>query len=179
MTLQRITCPSCGSSRFEHQPDGTLMCAACGTQFGSPQEPIQCPSCGTENPPQARKCMNCGLTLGRICPMCNYHNPPGADHCQQCATPLDQLSAMLTRTGSGKSQSDKLMKDVLVRSKAEDSVYMHQQRAKLEEEERQRMQAFQAQRKEAVKQQQMIMIITVAAVVVALIILAVLVINSR
>ncbi len=47
-----------------------------------------CPSCGTENRPGAKFCMECGAGLAAGCPSCGTINPPGAKFCSECATPL-------------------------------------------------------------------------------------------
>jgi hypothetical protein len=151
MTLKRIACPACNASRFEHDLEGNLFCAHCGINFGNPQAPIDCPSCGIENPPQARKCMNCGLSLGHVCPACNHHNPPRADYCLECATPLDSLSKILMRTPAGKAHTSKLMKEELVRTKGNDQLYMDSQRILLDEEERHRLQNLRNQQTRAVE----------------------------
>jgi hypothetical protein len=156
MAVRRITCPSCGGNQFQHDDEGNLICAFCGAQYASPREEIACPVCGTENPADAKRCMNCGLALGKVCPACNYVNPPGADHCENCAVPLDTLSSVLMRTKSGRQYTTKLQKGQLVASKAEDMVYMQEQRARIEAEERERRARLAAQKAEAERQQRVI-----------------------
>jgi ribosomal protein L40E len=165
MPLQRITCPSCGSSHFEHDEEGSLICAHCGTKYASPREEIMCPACGTENPPDARRCMNCGLALGKVCPACNYANPPGADHCLNCGSPLDVLETIMTRARSGGRQ-DELARQRLIASKQSDMVYMQQQRELLDEEERQRLDHLAEQQREARRQQKIIVTVTLIALAV-------------
>jgi ribosomal protein L40E len=159
MAVKRITCPSCGGNQFQHDDEGNLICAFCGAQYASPREEIICPACGAENPAEARRCINCGLALGKICPACNYVNPPGADHCENCAVPLDTLSSVLMRTQSGRRYTAKLQKGQLVASKAEDMVFMEEQRARIEAEERERRMRLAAQRAEAERQQRIIIAI--------------------
>src|SRR5215212_6001568 len=48
----------------------------------------RCPSCGTENPHDARFCMQCGTALSRACPSCGTENPPQARFCMSCGTAL-------------------------------------------------------------------------------------------
>ncbi len=161
MSLERLSCPSCGASDFRHDDEGNLICGFCGTKFDSPREVVDCPVCGTENPPQAVKCMGCGHTLGRMCPACNYANPPAVDHCLQCATPLDTLSSVFMRTGEGRHRSAALIKEELVKTKAQDMAYMQQQRAQLDAEEAARLAGLRSQRIEAQRQQQIMVIIAV------------------
>lgn len=170
MSLERISCPSCGANDFQHDSDGTLICGHCGANFGSPRDHIDCPACGVQNPAEARKCMNCGLTLGKICAVCNHHNPPGTDHCLECATPLDTLSSVMMRSGPGRSQTAKTTKKELVRTKGADMQYMHDQRARLDAEEQARMEALRARQGEAIRQQKLL--ITITTVVGGLLLLA-------
>ena len=50
---------------------------------------MSCAACGTENPPGARFCMNCGARLERRCPSCNTKAQPEARFCMSCGTALD------------------------------------------------------------------------------------------
>ncbi len=47
-----------------------------------------CPSCGTENLPGARFCMECATPFAAVCPSCGASNLPAAKFCSTCATPL-------------------------------------------------------------------------------------------
>jgi len=57
-----------------------------------PQQPqqtgIQCPKCGTINPPGARFCYNCGTPLTKKCPKCGNDVPLNAKFCPYCGNPL-------------------------------------------------------------------------------------------
>lgn len=156
--LQRISCAACGSNKFDRDAEGNLICSFCGTKFSSPREKVMCPACGTENPPEARRCMQCGLALGKACPTCNHVNPPGLDHCEKCAAPLDVLEAVISRARTQGRQIG-YSKDQLVQSKQEDDSFMQAQRARLVEEERQRIARLAAQRQQAIKQQRLVIII--------------------
>jgi len=94
-----------------------------------------------------------------MCPACNYANPPAVDHCLQCATPLDTLSSVFMRTGEGRHRSAALIKEELVKTKAQDMAYMQQQRAQLDAEEAARLAGLRSQRIEAQRQQQIMVII--------------------
>lgn len=166
MTLKRITCPSCGSSRFDHDSEGNLICSHCGVKFGSPRETLICPTCKTENPPQAKRCMGCGAALGKTCPVCNHPNAPGDDHCYHCGAPLDTLAAVSTRYGVVKSLTENIRHQHRVQSKASGVRFMDEQRARLDAEERERAafiaeQQFKAQR----QQKTLIVIITLLGIV--------------
>ncbi|MDQ2807223.1 MAG: AAA family ATPase [Chloroflexota bacterium] len=63
---------------------------------------MPCPHCATENPPQAKFCLNCGTPLGRHCANCGTELPAAARFCMSCGqavtgadTPAD--AARLTR----------------------------------------------------------------------------------
>lgn len=173
MTLRPITCAACGSSNFEHDAEDNLICSACGTKYASPRELIICPACGEENHPEARRCMNCGLVLGKTCAVCGHVNRPGLDHCEECASPLDVLSAVEERARGGGRQEG-IVKQKLVQTKHQDMAYMQEQRARIDEEERQRRARLAQQRQESMKQQRMILTITLVGL--AFLVLAVIVV---
>ena len=52
-----------------------------------------CPTCGTENVPGAKFCLECGSRLASGCPNCGATNPPGARFCNDCGTRLGAGSA--------------------------------------------------------------------------------------
>src|SRR5205809_8023856 len=50
---------------------------------------VSCPSCGTENRPEAKFCSNCGSGLARICP--NGHPvAAGTKFCDECGASLEE-----------------------------------------------------------------------------------------
>ncbi|MBC8249741.1 MAG: AAA family ATPase, partial [Anaerolineales bacterium] len=49
---------------------------------------MQCPQCKTENPQQAKFCLNCGARLTLACPQCGTELPPQAKFCFACGTEL-------------------------------------------------------------------------------------------
>lgn len=176
---ETAVCQLCGSHDFVQDNKDRFICGSCGLPLGQAPEDVDCPSCGTMNPPQARKCMNCGLSLGRVCAVCNHQNPSSTDICLNCGTPLDRLSAAMMRTPQGKAYTDKAMQQVLVQSKGQDAAFMEQQRARLVEEERQRLVDFGAQKQEAVRQQRLIMTLTLFGGAAVVIVLLIVLIASR
>ncbi|MEO8229035.1 MAG: adenylate/guanylate cyclase domain-containing protein [Chloroflexota bacterium] len=54
---------------------------------------VICSSCGTENLPGARFCMECATPFAAPCPNCGATNPPAAKFCSECATPLAAATA--------------------------------------------------------------------------------------
>jgi ribosomal protein L40E len=160
MSLERISCTSCGGNGFDHDSDGNLICSHCGANYGAPQDHISCPSCGMQNPSQAIKCMNCGLSLGKICSACNTSNPPGSDYCLKCATPLDTLSSVLMRGQQGTKRISRTMRQELVRTKGADQEFMENERQKLDEEEAERLRRLRNRQTEAQRQQRMIIAFT-------------------
>jgi ribosomal protein L40E len=168
MALKRITCPSCGGSKFEHDEDGNLICSFCGVLHASPREEIVCPTCGTKNPADASWCQSCGATLGKQCPVCGHENPPGYTHCQRCGAVLDTLEAITTRNYESQHAST-VRAARMVEAKQDDAEYMQAQRQQLEEEERERRERLLAQRLEAQRRQKQTMAIVLAAGVVLVI----------
>ncbi len=61
---------------------------------------MSCAACGTENPPGARFCMNCGARLERRCPNCNTKAQPEARFCMSCGTALDAGQPLPTGPGA-------------------------------------------------------------------------------
>jgi class 3 adenylate cyclase/tetratricopeptide (TPR) repeat protein len=49
---------------------------------------MHCPGCGTENPPSAKFCVECGAPLQRSCTSCGAAAPPTACFCPECGTAL-------------------------------------------------------------------------------------------
>src|SRR5829696_654431 len=49
---------------------------------------LTCTTCGTENAPGAKFCIECGSPMAVGCPTCGTVNPAGAKFCSECATPL-------------------------------------------------------------------------------------------
>ena len=139
MTIQRITCQICGSLSFERGEAGELRCASCGHTPDSARQPLVCSTCGTANPPAARRCMNCGLGLGKLCPVCRHLNGPGVELCESCGTPLDRLAALGARAEAEGPGSVVGRTRWLGEQKAMDQAFMVEQRQVLDEEERARL----------------------------------------
>jgi ribosomal protein L40E len=51
---------------------------------------MRCASCNTENPEDAKFCIQCASALKRLCKKCGSENPPAARFCAQCATALTE-----------------------------------------------------------------------------------------
>src|SRR5262245_2462387 len=49
---------------------------------------MHCGNCGTENPEEAKFCVECGTSSLRLCPSCGQQMPPTAKFCSECGTPL-------------------------------------------------------------------------------------------
>ncbi len=52
-----------------------------------------CPTCHTENPDNARFCLNCGAALAKQCPNCQADLPLGARYCMHCGQSLRATTA--------------------------------------------------------------------------------------
>lgn len=162
MPVMRISCPSCGGNQFDHDEAGNLICSFCGARYASPGEEIICPACGTKNPPDARRCMECGLVLGKLCPVCNHMNPAGADYCLECAAPLDTLETIYARLRERQTGST-VRAERMTAAKHLDQIYMEAQHERLQAEERERLARLAEQRARAIRQQRRLMTLTVAA----------------
>src|SRR5215469_10713447 len=49
---------------------------------------MQCPSCKTDNPPDAAFCEQCGSKLEVVCPVCKTAISPGARFCKKCGAAI-------------------------------------------------------------------------------------------
>ena len=49
---------------------------------------MRCSSCTTDNPDNAKFCIECAAPLPARCPRCGRQNPPKAKFCADCAAPL-------------------------------------------------------------------------------------------
>jgi len=62
---------------------------------------MNCPKCQTENPANAKFCLNCGTALGQRCVSCQAELPAGARFCMNCGQPVAAVTptddARLTR----------------------------------------------------------------------------------
>jgi class 3 adenylate cyclase/tetratricopeptide (TPR) repeat protein len=57
-----------------------------------------CSNCGTENRPEAKFCLNCGMRLGLVCP--NGHPvPAGAAFCDECGASVGGTASAAANTG--------------------------------------------------------------------------------
>ena len=73
----------CGNCGFKNSL-GTKFCSNCGAQFHI------CPSCGTDNPPEARICRKCGDPLPKKCPVCGALIAGEVNFCNECGAPLQK-----------------------------------------------------------------------------------------
>src|SRR5258705_10692003 len=66
---------------------------------------MKCPTCGTENPANAKFCIQCGTPLPRVCANCGAVNPAGARFCNQCGISLSSTppAALTTPAASATS----------------------------------------------------------------------------
>jgi len=49
---------------------------------------MRCPQCHSQNPEDAKFCMNCAVSLAQVCSECGTELPPQAKFCFNCATPV-------------------------------------------------------------------------------------------
>jgi class 3 adenylate cyclase/tetratricopeptide (TPR) repeat protein len=54
---------------------------------------VACPSCGFDNPAEARFCARCGSSLGEACPRCGADRPADARFCPSCGLELSPAAA--------------------------------------------------------------------------------------
>jgi hypothetical protein len=169
--LKPITCPACQGERFERNHEGHLICSQCGARYISSSETTLCPACGFAN---ATQCANCSTALEKRCQACGKTNPPGSLVCFNCASPLDTLAAVSMRIGEGKQQSLELRENVLLNSKGADAQFMQQQRARMDQLERERLAQIQQNAQQNQREQKTLIIIVLGSLAVLIIITLVL-----
>jgi ribosomal protein L40E len=49
---------------------------------------MNCPRCQHENPPHAKFCLECGVSLALTCAKCHSALPAGAKFCLECGEPV-------------------------------------------------------------------------------------------
>jgi ribosomal protein L40E len=49
---------------------------------------MKCPRCQSENPQQAKFCLECGARLAQVCVKCQTELPTGAKFCFECGQPI-------------------------------------------------------------------------------------------
>src|SRR5882724_11820943 len=67
------------------------------TRFCKDKVFMRCPNCQTENPDQAKFCLECGNRLV-ICPHCGTINLPFAKFCIECGTALQTRTTKVEET---------------------------------------------------------------------------------
>ena len=75
---------------------------------------MNCPRCRTDNPPDARFCLNCGAALALRCSNCQAELAPGARFCMYCGqairvqTPADDARLQRLAAATPPSLADKV-----------------------------------------------------------------------
>ncbi|MGH7778578.1 MAG: adenylate/guanylate cyclase domain-containing protein [Candidatus Binataceae bacterium] len=66
---------------------------------------MRCESCSTENPQEARFCIQCATPFKRRCQKCAFENPAEARFCAQCATALNREAGQSSKASSNSTRS--------------------------------------------------------------------------
>ena len=64
-----------------------------GRRSDTGRRAMRCSACGTENPPQAKFCLECATPLARRCLRCGTALPDAARFCMECAQPVSAPGA--------------------------------------------------------------------------------------
>lgn len=98
-----IYCAGC-SKRFSNDK---AYCPHCGKKYNP------CPSCGSDNDPDAKRCVSCGFRFAGqsagACANCGTQLAPGAKFCSTCGAPAPQAGGadVCSRCGSPMGPSEK------------------------------------------------------------------------
>lgn len=90
--VMEVYCSNCN----KHYPSTNKFCPYCGDPYNP------CPRCGSDNAPDATRCVNCGIQLSNVqdlCPNCNTPIPQGSAFCPNCGRP-QQADNVCPRCGT-------------------------------------------------------------------------------
>ncbi|MDR2928469.1 MAG: SPFH domain-containing protein [Cytophagaceae bacterium] len=93
--IRDVYCSNC-SKKFQNTH---RFCPHCGDPYNP------CPKCGTDNQPNAKRCVSCGTFLiggegGGFCPNCNAPLPAGATFCGNCGKQVASGGDSCNRCGT-------------------------------------------------------------------------------
>ncbi len=79
---------------------------------------MQCPRCQQDNPPQARFCMKCGVSVTLACAKCGTDLPVGSAFCISCGHPVGTAPAWEPRFAAPQSYTPKHLAEKILTSKS-------------------------------------------------------------
>jgi predicted ATPase/class 3 adenylate cyclase len=79
---------------------------------------MQCAQCQTENPPQAKFCLECATPLLRRCVNCGTQLPAAAKFCPECARPVSAPTPTQSRFTTPESYTPKHLAEKILTSKS-------------------------------------------------------------
>ncbi|MDO8476258.1 MAG: adenylate/guanylate cyclase domain-containing protein [Candidatus Rokubacteria bacterium] len=79
---------------------------------------MTCPRCQTENPPQAKFCVECAAPLPARCANCDTQLPASAKFCPECSHPVSGATAGQSRFAAPKSYTPKHLAEKILTSKS-------------------------------------------------------------
>jgi class 3 adenylate cyclase/tetratricopeptide (TPR) repeat protein len=79
---------------------------------------VKCPRCQTENPPQAKFCLECAAPLPRPCANCGTQLPASAKFCPECAHPVPRPAAAEPRFVAPDTYTPKHLAEKILTSKS-------------------------------------------------------------
>src|SRR5712692_11432833 len=77
---------------------------------------MRCAKCNSENPEDAKFCVECASELTNRCASCGAENPPRAKFCKQCAAPVAETAPTAP---SGPRKADHRLKPAPLSERAE------------------------------------------------------------
>jgi class 3 adenylate cyclase/tetratricopeptide (TPR) repeat protein len=79
---------------------------------------MTCPRCQTENPPQAKFCLECAAPLAARCANCGTQLPASAKFCLECAHPVSGATAGQPRFAAPESYTPRHLAEKILTSKS-------------------------------------------------------------
>ena len=108
MSLNSLSCPSCGSPDLHVVTSNRRRCEHCGTEsvLSSDRTRLvlvqwECPQCGFNNESGAAYCGECGSSLAQTCPVCGNQIRIDLRFCSICGANFEVASAEQLRRDRG------------------------------------------------------------------------------
>jgi ribosomal protein L40E len=79
---------------------------------------VRCPHCQSENPPQAKFCLECGAKLALACFKCGTALPSRARFCLECGHPVSSPPTVPSRFNSPEGYTPKHLAEKILTSKS-------------------------------------------------------------
>jgi len=164
----RLECPGCGSSSFNADLDGDLICDYCRSVFVLPGR--SCPDCGAACGAGAQYCPTCGADLVRTCPACGARNPRTLQRCMACGHDLVTLDALFERVTGQATDWLREAREQAPAIKAQEESASQARLAEMRSADARRRETLAQARAERDRQQRIVVAVTVFVVALVIVV---------